>query len=88
MRNPFPTHPAESPAHIVWMDFADSGTRSEIAENGPILRSFLPVRCTGSNGEDCYTFERFAPIPGEIHTYYYYHYKRKRFGLKEETTWS
>lgn len=38
--------------------------------------------------EDCYTFEGFASIPDEIHTNYYYHYKRKRHGLKEETKWS
>jgi len=60
----------------------------ETAENTGFLRSFLPVRLTGSKREDCYTFERVASTPGDIHTYYYYHYKRKRFVLKEETTWS
>jgi hypothetical protein len=60
----------------------------ESAENGPISLSF-PVPCsTGANGEDCYTFEHFAPFTGVIHTYYYYHYKRTSSGLKEETKWS
>ena len=60
----------------------------EPAENASILRTFYGAHPTGPNDVDCYTFERFASIPGEIHTYYYYHYKRKRVVLKEETTWS
>ena len=60
----------------------------ETAENGPISLSFPVLRSTGSNDEDCYTFEHFAPSTGVIHTYYYYHYKRTSSGLKEETKWS
>lgn len=58
------------------------------AENAAILRTFYDAHPTGPNDVDCYTFERFAPTPGDIHTDYYYLYKRKRFVLKEETTWS
>ena len=46
------------------------------AENGPISLSFLLSGLTGPKGQHCYTFERFAALPVEIHTYYYYHYKR------------
>ncbi len=48
----------------------------ETAENTAILRTFSGAHPTGRNDEDCYTFERFAATPVEIHTYYYYHYKR------------
>ncbi|HEX8255963.1 MAG TPA: hypothetical protein VF846_22680 [Thermoanaerobaculia bacterium] len=82
------TDPAESPEQIVWSDFADFANPLESAENGLILRSFLPSELTGSKVEDCYTFERFASSPDEFRTAYYYHYKRIRIGLKEETTWS
>lgn len=58
------------------------------AENGPILRNFLRREPTGWQGEDCYTFEGFAPTPDVIRSTYYYHYKRNISGLKEETTWS
>lgn len=58
------------------------------AENGLILRTFSAPHPTGSNGVDCYTFERFASSPDEFRTTYYYLYKRKRIGLKEETKWS
>ena len=58
------------------------------AENGLILRKFLPCELTGWKGEDCYTFEGFAPAPDVIRSAYYYHYKRNISGLKEETTWS
>ena len=58
------------------------------AENGPILRNFLRGEPTGSQSEDCYTFEGFAPTPDVIRSDYYYHYKRNILVLKEETTWS
>jgi hypothetical protein len=57
-------------------------------ENGPILRSFLRRDTAGRKREDCYTFERFASSPGDIRNTYYYYYKEKILGLKEETTWS
>jgi hypothetical protein len=60
----------------------------ESAENGPISRSFSGSELTGSKGEDCYTFERFASPPDVIHTAYYNHHKRTTHGLKEETKWS
>lgn len=84
----FSTPPAETPAHIVWTKIADLRKVHGPAENGPIFLSFLPFRLTGRKGEDCYTFERFASSPDEFRTTYYYHYKRLRVGLKEETTWS
>ena len=84
----FSTPPAQTPAHIVWMKTADLRNRRRAAENGPISRSFLPLRLTGPEGQHCYTFERFASSPDEFRTTYYYHYKRIRLGLKEETTWS
>jgi hypothetical protein len=80
--------PDESPVGIVWMKNTENAMAPETAENTEVLRIFSGVRPTGRNGEDCYTFERFAPVPGEIHTYYYCLYKRKRVVLKEETTWS
>lgn len=58
------------------------------AENGPILRNFLRRELTSRHDEDCYTFEGFAPSPDVIRSDYYYHYKRNRLVLKEETTWS
>ena len=61
---------------------------AEAAENTAVLRTFYGPRPTGANGENCYTFEGFAPSPLDIHTHYYYHYKRPILGLKEETTWS
>jgi hypothetical protein len=84
----FSAPPAQTPTHNLWMDFADIAARARTAENGPISLSFLPFRLTGRKGEDCYTFERFASSPDEFRTTYYYHYKRLRVGLKEETTWS
>lgn len=80
--------PAETGMDIVWMDWCDDARAPEPAENGPFSRSFSASRCTGSRGEDCYTFERFASRPDVIHTAYYYHHKRTRIGLKEETKWS
>ena len=73
---------------IVRMKNTETRRTLETAENSAILRTFYGAHPTGPNDVDCYTFERFAPIPGDIHTYYYYLYKRKRFVLKEETTWS
>lgn len=58
------------------------------AENGPISLSFHPLRSTGPKGEDCYTFEHFAPAAAVLRSYYYYLYKENRVVLKEETTWS
>jgi hypothetical protein len=58
------------------------------AENDPILRNFLRRELTSRHDEDCYTFEGFAPSPDVIRSAYYYHYKRNRLVLKEETTWS
>ena len=72
----------------MWMNLAHDRESFGAAENAPISRSFQPLRSTGRKGEDCYTFEGFAPNPDVIRTTYYYHYKRKRLGLKEETTWS
>jgi hypothetical protein len=82
------TEPAESPIEIVWSDFAFLRNPSGPAENGPILPLFSIWQLTGPKDEDCYTFEHFASSPDVIHTYYYYHYKRIRIVLKEETTWS
>ena len=72
----FSTPPAQTPAHILWTKNADLRNPVRPAENGPISLSFLPFRLTGPKGQHCYTFERFAAPPVEIHTYYYYHYKR------------
>jgi hypothetical protein len=69
-------------------DFASDRRSLETAENARFLRCFSAAALTSCFDEDCYTFEGFAPIPDEIHTTYYYHYKRKRNGLKEETKWS
>lgn len=72
----------------MWMDFAENRKDTRPAENGPILRCFYDHRLTGSKSEDCYTFEHFASDHDVIHSPYYYHYKRNRVGLKEETKWS
>ncbi len=58
------------------------------AENGLFLRNFLRGELTGWQGEDCYTFEGFAPNPDVIRTTYYHYYQETKKGLKEETTWS
>jgi hypothetical protein len=79
---------AESPAQFMWTLFVPRCKSAPTAENGPISLSFLPSGLTGAKGQHCYTFERFASSPDEIHTYYYYHYKRIRVVLKEETRWS
>jgi len=78
----------ESGIEIMWMDFASNASSLATAENGAILRCFSSSRLTSCDDEDCYTFEGFASVLDEIHTTYYYHYKEKRLGLKEETTWS
>jgi hypothetical protein len=67
------------------------GSRQTIvrnAENGLILHNFLPRELTSRQGEDCYTFEGFAPNPDVLRSTYYYYYKRNILVLKEETTWS
>ena len=83
-RTSFSAAPAERRDEKVWMLFEASSQGVAIAENGAILRSFPALRLTGSNSEDCYTFEGLASTPGVIHTTCYYHYKRITFGLKEE----
>ncbi len=80
--------PAESPEQNVWTKNTNLRIAAGPAENAPILRSFSGARPTVSKTQDCYTFERFASRPDVIHTTYYYHHKRKRFGFKEETKWS
>jgi hypothetical protein len=72
----------------VWTKSTASRATIEPAEKRPILRSFLLSDPAGRHDEDCYTFERFASSPHDIRTTYYYHYKEKILGLKEETTWS
>lgn len=79
---------AESAAENVWSVFASRRKRASHVENAPILLRFSGLPLTGPEGEDCYTFEGFASSPDEIRTAYYYHYKRKRIRLKEETRWS
>ena len=68
--------PEESPVAIVRMKNTESRKALETAENSGILRTFYGAHPTGPNGVDCYTFERFAPTSGDIHTYYYYLYKK------------
>jgi hypothetical protein len=72
----------------VWSKTTDRRTGLRTAENGLISHSFMGPGLTVRNGEDCYTFEGFAPSPDVIRTAYYYYYKRTILGLKEETTWS
>lgn len=83
-RELFSAAPAESRDEKVWRIFGVSEETAPTVENGPILRSFPTSGLTGSNSEDCYTFEGLASTPDVIHTAYYYHYKRTTFGLKEE----
>jgi hypothetical protein len=80
--------PAESTPENMRMNFGPRCTNSETAENGPFSLSFSSGRPTVRKGEDCYTFEGVASSPDEIHTDYYYYYKRDTLGLKEEATWS
>jgi hypothetical protein len=70
------------------MKNVENRMRLGTAENAAILLTFSDARLTGRDGEDCYTFEGFASSRTEIHTNYYYHYKRRILGLKEETKWS
>ena len=72
----------------MWIDFTSNGSSLRTAEIASILRGFSASELTSGKDEDCYTFEGFASVLDEIHTTYYYHYKEKRLGLKEETTWS
>ncbi len=72
----------------MWMKNARDRESPGAAENGPISRSFQPLRSTGRNGEDCYTFEHFARNDAVLRSTYYYHYKRSSLGLKEEGKWS
>lgn len=80
--------PAESTDEIVWMIFVGDRKDLRSAENRGNLHSFSTSGLTKKKAEDCYTLERFASRPDEIHTAYYYHYKRNTLGLKEETKWS
>jgi hypothetical protein len=72
----------------VWTEIATRHTGLRTAENGLFSLSFSGSRLTGAKRQDCYTFEYFASSPDEIRNAYYYHYKRTRFVLKEETKWS
>lgn len=72
----------------MWTEIAIGGPGLGTAENGLFSRNFSGSGLTGRKEQDCYTFEGFASRPDDFRTYYYYHYKRKRFGLKEETRWS
>jgi len=80
--------PAESSPEKMWTDSTLARDTRTSAENAPIFRCFPAAGLTGRNAEDCYTFEGFASSDHDIHTAYYYLYKRKRLVLKEETTWS
>ena len=79
---------AERSTQSLWEKNGWPRTFVRNAENGPILRNFLRRELTSRHGEDCYTFEGFAPSPDVIRSAYYYHYKRNILVLKEETTWS
>ena len=80
--------PVESTYKNMWTEKPSNRRSSETAENGQILHGFSHDGLTGRNAENCYTFEAFASVSDEIHTPYYYHYKKNRLGLKEESTWS
>jgi hypothetical protein len=84
----FSARVAESIIEKMWSDFASERESLRTAENGDFLLRFSGLRLTVRKGQHCYTFQRVAPIPGEIRTNYYYHYKKTRLGLKEEATWS
>lgn len=85
---PFSSQPAESTHEKMWTDFSIGRESRSTVENSPISHSFYDLRLTVWNDEDCYTFEGLASNPDEIHTTYYYHYKRTILGLKEEARWS
>ena len=72
----------------MWTENSKERSRLEIVENRPILRRFLRRDPAGRKVEDCYTLEQVASSLTDIRTTYYYHYKEKILGLKEETTWS
>lgn len=86
--NAFSAAAVETRHEMMWMNLDDLRDGAPTAENGAILLRFSGPSLTGSNQEDCYTLEGFASTPDEIHTAYYYHYKRNRFDLKEVTRWS
>jgi hypothetical protein len=72
----------------MWRKNASDRRAVPTAENGPKSRHFSAAQPTGSPNQDCYTFETFASRSRDFLGAYYYHYKRKRFSLKEETKWS
>jgi hypothetical protein len=72
----------------MWIEVADSSPARIPAEIGSILRIFFREELTGRKRQDCYTFEHVASISSDIRNTYYYHHKRTRHGLKEETRWS
>ena len=72
----------------MWTKNTKDRAKLEIAENRPILRRFLRCNAAGREVEDCYTLEQVASSLTDIRNTYYYHYKEKILGLKEETTWS
>ena len=80
--------PAESSMEKMWTLSTPGRDTPATAENGPVFLRFPATGLTGSHGEDCYTFEGFAPSSHDIRSNYYCFYKRIRLGLKEEATWS
>ena len=72
----------------MWMKNASRDARLETADFTGKLGGISTAKPTTFADPDCYTFETFASYSDEIHTAYYYHYKRTRAGLKEETKWS
>ena len=72
----------------MWMNLTRDRRALAAAENAAISRSFHPLRSTGREREDCYTFEHFASGAAVLRNTYYYHYKRSSLGLKEEAQWS
>lgn len=58
----------------MWMLSTLSPKLSSSAENDAILHRFYGLRLTGSQTEDCYTFEYFASNPDVIHTTCYCYY--------------
>ena len=79
---------AESPIEKVWTKNASVCESTETVETGGKLEPFSAGRLTTFAECDWYTFETFASESDEIHTDYYYHYKRKRLVLKEKHPWS
>jgi len=79
---------AEMADEKMWTKNASRMKPRSTAEMTGKPRRFSASKPAASRKRDCYTFETFASYPDEIRTAYYYHYKRTRNGLKEETTWS